>query len=228
MSDIENKTWILSRIENNIDHSIEDFKSMEDKFEKIRSDEREKIFGKRNNIFSVLGVLLTIILALYSTEKIEDELFLWLLFSGIIIGAIIFIISNLFLKHTTSAFIFIENQMVESINNISKLSGFINLHSANRENLSDEFLQSFLFFSYFIGASELMKIKKGYKLASQVTCLTKFSKDTFILNYNDLENVIKPTLSKLEKFEPHQNIPRIWYEPAKKIIDEYVQNTQKS
>jgi len=73
MSELEEKSWVLSRIEYTIHNSLEDFKTSETRLEKLRTEEREKILGRRNNIFSILAVSLTVILALYSTEKIEDD-----------------------------------------------------------------------------------------------------------------------------------------------------------
>ena len=228
MSELEEKSWVLSRIEYIVQNSIDDFKTSETMLEKLRAEEREKILGRRNNLFSILGVSLTVILALYSTEKIEDNLFLALLFLNIVVGSIVFIIGNLFLSSTTSAFIMMENQIVEGTTSMSLLSGYINLNSAKRQNLSIEFLLSFLMFCYYVGISELIKIKNNYEIVIEESYLTKFSTNTFVLARDDLELALKLSMKTVKGFVPHQDIPHIWYEPAKKIIDEYVENKNKT
>lgn len=163
IDEIEEKKWLISRIDAYHELAREELGNDLKKCETEGDRAISKLRGRRNNILSVLGVILTVVLGINSTYPMGQILFFIILTSLGLIGLMVLILFNWLIRIIEDVFLSISEISTEHIGMLAKSHGFITTNVARLSNISLEYANNYFIFTVLLATSITIDSSKSLK-----------------------------------------------------------------
>ena len=204
MNELEEKKWLISRLDL-LHHSIiEEFKVQSNRCEKFEQKITSSYVSMRNYCLSALGIFLTVFVGVNPIYNINMNIFSSILIGISVIGIIIFCIFSLIISKNKKVFDFFHVNFLEAISLYSFSHGFMITNMAILDNVTIKQALNYYTFSIVLNYAVFNKISKSSKkyakkyrkcsvLKEMIVALSK------VYEIDDI--IVLPLYEKLDKKE---------------------------
>lgn len=219
MSLVDESKWLINRIDTMSNALRDELTTGLSRYDEMGKNETKRLRGRRNNILTALGIGITIVLGIYTVDKLEESIFYSVLFGLLILGLGIYIFFNFFVLKMENFFVLLHNAILQSETQIAFSQGYFISQTANPQILTYEQLWNWFVMTQALG---------GAMYIPPTTIL--LSKKGKLFNPTIEELVVsegKKTIGLLTDFEKStKNLKRENYLP--KITLSFIDNSLKS
>lgn len=162
-SDIEQKKWLISRIDMLHQTLIQELKDESHRYENLGQKIISESKTRRNYYLSALGIALTVLVGVNPIYDIDVYLFSFLLIGIFILGLIIFAVYNWAISKVEKIFNFLDDQIYEQLGNLSESHGFLITSMSILSNVTLQQASNFQTFSILLYYSVMIHISNALK-----------------------------------------------------------------
>lgn len=216
----EEKQWLAKRIESLHEIQLKEIENNAKRYEKVGKSEISRLKGRRNNIFSILGIALTIMFGLNVSPVFETNYLV--LGVGIIsiLGISNFVLFAYYIRKIENLFILTANHFLESEMIVNISYGYTLTKTSYLSNIDfEELSQDLLLITIIISAINA-QFQEFLKEMRETMNLDENMKQVFTVKVPIDEKELKYGTDELIKaFAVTESIP--------KVIITYIQNALK-
>jgi len=190
MTEIEEKQWIVSRLDVLHKTAFDELQMSKEAFAKERLEEIAVLTGRRNNFISGVVIFVTILIGLYETQWIDRGYFLALIIGDIIAGIFVFTIMNRLIRIVASAYVPIENSLVHAQEKLNHNYGFVIQRTKTLSSISVETWNNYFDFMGLLTAIVLIPMYMTLNERRKLNFLNSEIKKSFATASEQLEGGI--------------------------------------
>lgn len=203
----EEKQWLAKRIDALHEYQIKEIENNSRRFDKIGDSEIARLKGRRNNFFSVLGITLTVLLALNASSDFKYDYLVWGLGTIFILGIGNFILFVYYLRWTENLFVLVSNHFLESELIVNMSYGYTVSRSSVLSTVDFECLSQYLIFTTILISAVNAKLKDFIKNMREFYKMRPAMKEVFQMD-DVVENVKENTDLLIKEVTVDELIPK--------------------
>lgn len=217
MDELEEKKWLISRIDlyhkTMIDMLDNDLKKYEGYSDKRVSTAK----SHRNNIFSILGVVLTVFLGFNSSYPVEQFLFFIIITVLGVIGFVVIIIYNSAIRLVEDFFSAFTEINTEGIRKLASSHGYFITRPAQLAQIHPDFVHNYYWFIMLLTSAIMVSNANGLK---------KFAKQ-----FSRIKQIKSILISEAKEYEKHLQFVPYYYEKldrSQEVVPELMEFIDKT
>lgn len=206
--DLEQKKWLISRIDLLHQTIIQELKSESSRYENLGQKILSTSKTRRNYYLSALGIALTVLVGVNPVYDIDVNLFSFLLIGIFVLGLIIFAIYSWAISKVEKIFNFLEDQILEELGNLAESQGFLITSMSILSNVTLQQANNFQTFSILLHYSVMIHLSKAIKKhANEYKNYPEFKRDI-----DDIAKSYQPSNELVsvyfERLDTTQHLPK--------------------
>lgn len=208
VSDIEQKKWLISRIDLLHQAIINELRAESSRYENLGQKILSASKTRRNYYLSALGIALTVLVGVNPIYNLDVNLFSFLLIGIFVLGLIIFAIYNWINSRVEKIFNFLEDQILEELANLAESQGFLITSMSVLSNVTLQQAYNFQTFSILLYYSVMIHLSKAIKKhAKEYKNYPEFKRDI-----DAIAKSHQPSIELIpvyyERFDATQHLPK--------------------
>jgi hypothetical protein len=188
-NELEQKKWLVSRIDNTAKLLHEELMVFEKRFDGISQKNYEQIISKRNEFWTALGAILSILVGLNTNLAPVNILYILI---GITLGSgvIVYFLANWIISKSMRVFDPIQDQLISAQDKMNQAYGFIISKTLKIIEVKIETLDNYHRFLYVLGVAVRVPIYLTFKKYREENQLDDIEKNELLKAEEDFRGLI--------------------------------------
>ena len=234
MSEIEEKQWVVSRLDALHHTTFDELQLSREDFADISREETSNIRGVLRTYLSACTVILAVLVGLYSSDLSHTKLLevsssssitygslFWTLLLGVTILAIsVFAVANYTIRKITIMFNNIGNSIVHAQENLNHNYGYLIKNTVWLKDVSIDSLKNYYDFMLLLSTIVYIPFTQSLNEGAKLKFLDAYYKTYFSEQAIELESLIDKTIPSFNKIDK-KDLPQELIKKVSDIISSY-------